>query len=89
MKYYKGWKLVVASQISYLRPCVVYEFHITLTTKTFCILLQCSLGIDVMENFHYMNGVNKTNRKKKNISSCATLKEAFTAEYNGVLRRTH
>ena len=30
-------------------------------TKTFCILLQCSLGIDVIENFHYMNGVNKTN----------------------------
>ena len=57
-------------------------------TKTFCILLQYSLGINVIENFHYMNGVNKTNWKKTYISSCATLKEACTAEYNGVLRRT-
>lgn len=37
----------------------------------------------------FTNGVNKTNWKKKYISSCLTLKEAFTAEYNGVLRRTH
>ena len=41
-------------------------------------------------NFDYMNRVNKTNWKYIifNISSSATLKEAFTAKNNGVLPRT-
>ena len=42
-------------------------------------------------NFDYMNRVNKTNWKYIiffNISSSATLKETFTAKYNGVLPRT-
>ena len=42
-------------------------------------------------NFDYMNRVNKTNWKYIyffNIPSSATLKETFTAKYNGVLPRT-
>ena len=42
-------------------------------------------------NFDYMNRVDKTNWKYKiffNISWSATLRETFTAKYNGVLPRT-
>ena len=42
-------------------------------------------------NFDYMNRVDKTNWKYIiffNISSNATLRETFTAKYNGVLPRT-
>ena len=54
------------------------------------ILLQCSLGIDVIENFDYMNRVNKSNKKciYFHISSRVTLNETLTAKYNGVLPRT-
>ena len=44
----------------------------------------------VFLNFDYMNRVNKTNWKYIfffNISSSATLRETFTAKYNGVLPR--
>ena len=51
------------------------------------ILLQCSLGIDVIENFDYMNRVSKPNWKYTifYISPRATLKETFTANFSGVL----
>ena len=51
------------------------------------ILLQCSLGIDVIENFDYMNRVSKPNWKYTifYISPRATLKETFTANISGVL----
>ena len=37
------------------------EFRITLTMDKDILFIQCSLGIDVIENFDYMNQVNKTN----------------------------
>ena len=52
------------------------------------ILLQCSLGIDVIENFDYMNQVNKTNWKYILFYTSSRAKEIFTAKYNGIFPRT-
>ena len=54
----------------------------------FCFFLSLKA---IFLNFDYMNLVNKTNWKYIfffNIPSSATLKETFTAKYNGVLPRT-
>ena len=36
------------------------EFRITLTMDKDILFIQCSLGIDVIEKFDYMNQVSKT-----------------------------
>ena len=49
----------------YRKKCLVIifyiEFRITLTMDKDILFIQCSLGIDVIEKFDYMNQVNKTN----------------------------
>ena len=50
-------------------------------------LILCSSFVDAIENFDYMNGVNKTNYKYF-ISSSSILNETLAITYNGVMFRT-